>query len=138
VRNRRDSCSPAVYVNGRVSNLVISEALYTLQLSPIRKILVRCKFRQFGRFLYVASVTNSEALYTLQVSPIRKIFLRCKCHKFGGSIYVTSFANSEDFLRCKCHQFGGYKNVASITSSGILYTLQVSAILTLYMRCNYH
>ena len=48
-----------------VVSVANSEALCTLQVSPIRRLYIRCKCHQFGGFMYVVSVANSEALCTL-------------------------------------------------------------------------
>jgi hypothetical protein len=147
VSSRTDKGSPALYVYVRASN-VISEALYTLQVSQIRRLYTCCKCHKFRGFIYVASgtnsetlyklhvhhfvgfiyvasLTNSEALFMLQVASIRKIYISCMC------------TISEVYILCKCHKFGGFINVAnfhqignfvyveSVTNSEALHTLQV-------------
>jgi len=51
-----------------VASFTSPEALCTLQVSPIRRLYIRCKCHQSGGFMYVASVTNSNALHKLQLS----------------------------------------------------------------------
>jgi hypothetical protein len=122
VRNRIDKGSPALYVNGRVSNFIISEAFYKLQVPQIRR-------------LYISCITNSEALCSLQLSQIRRLYICYNCHKFGDFIYVTSVTNSDLYVRYKCHKFRGFIYIASVVNLEALCTLQVSQTRRLYIHC---
>ena len=45
-----------------VGSVINSGALYTLQVSPVRRLYTLQMSPQFGGFMYDASVTNTEAL----------------------------------------------------------------------------